>query len=121
MGQLVSVHVANRTRRGLKAIGWEHNAEPSFACSQSTCCWIRAICSGYIGRHSRLMQTHPTDQIIKWANKLENEKNGQTLIQAIKLIFSMFSSQSAAVLKGTFVPSVLKIWFLIAISASYCQ
>jgi len=28
-----------------------------------------------------------SDQIIEWANKSENEKDGRTLIQAIKLVF----------------------------------
>ena len=30
-----------------------------------------------------------SDQIIQWANKSENEKDGRTLIQVIKLVFAM--------------------------------
>jgi len=35
-----------------------------------------------------------SDQIIEWANKSENEKDGRTLIQVIKLMFSMLSPSS---------------------------
>ncbi|KIY68098.1 ARM repeat-containing protein [Cylindrobasidium torrendii FP15055 ss-10] len=36
-----------------------------------------------------------SDQIISWANKSENEKNGQTLIQVIRLVFEKATDEAA--------------------------